>query len=161
MGKLNFRGYLISRFILLAKFAKIWCTRKICVWQYHGQLQSSLSKYTRDVHKAERLSSSNAKVTPVSWDRLMPGPAWYPDTLVSFFDPCVRTSWSVLQAAVDGGDMLRDGERSTNHRAVVTCRDGTGSGFLTRDLTRSDPVSSLNDVKSRNVVTSQGQSARK
>ena len=41
-------------------------------------------------------------------------------------------------------------------------RDGTGSGFLTRDLTRPDPVSSLtlNDVKFRNV-TSQGQSARK
>ena len=39
--------------------------------------------------------------------------------------------------------------------------DGTGSGFLTRDPTRPDPVSSLNDVKFRNVVTSQGQSARK
>jgi len=34
-------------------------------------------------------------------------------------------------------------------------------GFWHGDPTRPDPVSSLNDDKCRNVVTSQGQSARK
>jgi len=38
MGKLNFRGYLISRFFLLAKFAKIWCTQKYVFYSIHGSL---------------------------------------------------------------------------------------------------------------------------
>jgi len=52
-------------------------------------------------------------------------------------------------------------DQSLISRLRPLARDGTRSGFLTRDPTRPDPVSSLNDVKFRNVVTSQGQSVRK
>jgi len=48
------------------------------------------------------------------------------------------------------------------NRVRILTRDPTRpDGFWPGDPTRPDPVSSLNDVKSRNVVTLQGQTARK
>ena len=58
------------------------------------------------------------------------------------------------------GRPIRPLECVTDALAEPHTKDGTGSGFLTRDPTRPDPVSSLNDVKPRKV-TSQGQSLRK